>query len=132
MLYPNTIVVVDDDEMIEEMIQAIIESHGCETTSFTNPQEALEFLTRNPDRAILLITDFRMPLLPGPELIRRARLLSPGLHIIAVSGRQDEFPLDDIKESIDLILPKPFLKSEMLNAVNSVLTRVGARCPTGP
>lgn len=125
----KTILVVDDEEMIEEMIQAVLESRGCRTTSFTDPREALRFLVGNPDRVVLLITDFRMPALSGPDLIRRALQVTPGLPVIAVSGRQEEYRLDGIRDSILRILPKPFVKSEMINAVDTALARANQHCP---
>ncbi len=43
-----------------------------------------------------------------------------------VSGLADEYSLDDIRDAIHLILPKPFSKSEMVDAVESALSGIDA------
>ncbi len=111
------------------MIQAVLEDQGCDSTSFSDPQQALQFLISNPDRVVVLITNFRMPHMSGPELIREALKVNPNLSVIAISGRANEYAVDDLRGSIEKILPKPFLKSEMMEAVISALSKQRTQCP---
>lgn len=53
-----------------------------------------------------MITDLKMPSLPGPELVRQALKADPELPVIAVSGHGDEYQLDGIRESIQRIVGK--------------------------
>ena len=79
---------------------------------------------------MMMITDFKMPSLPGPELIRQALRVNPSLPIIAVSGRPDEYPLEGIRQSIETIVAKPFWKAEMMEAVDSTLAKAKLHCPS--
>jgi two-component system, cell cycle sensor histidine kinase and response regulator CckA len=120
----DIVLVVDDEEMIEEMIQKQLERRGCLTVSFNNSREALEYYIANVPKITLIITDLTMPLVSGPELIKNALRINPKVPIILVTGYADEQIPDDIRPFVQHVLPKPFLKSELLHAVRTALDKV--------
>jgi DNA-binding NtrC family response regulator len=69
-----------------------------------------------------------MPFLAGPDLIKKATLLNPNLLVIAVSGYVQEYSLDEVGRFIQKVLPKPFLPSEMLDAVEKALSTARLQC----
>jgi two-component system, cell cycle sensor histidine kinase and response regulator CckA len=126
----DVILVVDDEEMIEEMIQGIVERHGCRHVSFSNPTEALQYYTENSQEITLMVTDLTMPVLPGPDLIRNALRINPKLPIILMTGYAEEHIPDDVRPLVHLVLPKPFTKAEMLDAVRTALNKVDYQHPS--
>ena len=63
----DVVPVVDDEEMV---VQQTVERHGCQTASFNNPGEALQYYRENSQKITLMITDLTTPVLPGSDLIR--------------------------------------------------------------
>ena len=119
----DIILVVDDEEAIEDMIEALVERRGCLHVSYSNPAEAPQYYVANTPKVTLLITDLTMPLVPGPELIKNVLRINPKLPIILVTGYADEHIPDDIRPLVQQVLPKPFVKSELLHAVRTALRK---------
>src|SRR5262249_33635397 len=67
----------------------------------------------------LLVTDLVMPMMSGRELARRARLLSPTLPVLFISGYAP--PADIVFGAGETFLPKPFESSALLRTVREVL-----------
>lgn len=115
----DIVLVIDDEEMVEEMIEAIVEDHGCAHVSFNNPAEALRYYEENSWKITLMITDLTMPFLSGPDLIRNVLQINPRLSVILVTGYPNEQIPADIPPLVHRILSKPFMKSELLDAVRT-------------
>jgi DNA-binding NtrC family response regulator len=115
------VVVVDDEAMIGEMIGTILDTDGCRTEVFRNPQLALKSIQsaeRTPD---LLITDFAMGEINGIELIRRCRETHPKLKVLLISGtiHEDEIAAQAVRP--DNFLPKPFQTEMLIYTVRQLL-----------
>lgn len=83
-----TILVVDDDPALLELLVAVLEEPGYVVVTAGNGYEAVSVLA---DRHVdLMLTDIRMPGLSGLELARQAKLFRPHLHIIYMSGFYDD------------------------------------------
>jgi CheY-like chemotaxis protein len=120
----DVILVVDDEEMIVQVIDWMVERGGCLHASFNDPVEALEYYIGHSQKITLIITDLTMPVLSGADLIRRALLINPKLPIILVTGYADEYVPDDVRPLVRRVLPKPFTKAEVYDAVRTALDKV--------
>jgi two-component system, NtrC family, response regulator HydG len=78
------ILIVDDDVFIIGAMEKILQSCNYEVSSCDRGEQALERLRQK--FFDILITDFRMPEMDGLELIRRARIIRPGIQAILVTG----------------------------------------------
>ncbi len=125
----DVVLVVDDEEMITQVIGHIVEKDGYRQVSFNDPTEALQHYNGNSQAITLMITDLTMPVLSGPDLIRRALLVNPKLPIILVTGYSDEYIPDDVRPLVQHILRKPFVKSELLDAVRAGLEKGRSSTP---
>ncbi len=78
------IIVVDDDQIALKNLRRILEKDGHSVSTFSNPVRALEKLEDRP--CDLIVTDLMMPYLDGISLLNRAKLLSPSIEVILVTG----------------------------------------------
>ena len=98
--------VVDDNQAFAENLAEILGDQGATATVTTSPAEALEHVGKT--RFDALISDMRMPDISGAELVRRARLLDPGLPVVVITGYTREAELEAARaEGLLAVLPKP-------------------------
>jgi CheY-like chemotaxis protein len=78
-----TILVVDDDRSIRQLLTAFFEHKGYHTLGFANGLEALTFLQHSPDNPQLILLDLMMPVMDGAAF-RQAQQQDPYLASIPV------------------------------------------------
>lgn len=82
----ETILIVDDDELVRPSVVSLIESLGYRVIAAASGREALDIL-RQDTRVDLLFTDLFMPGgMHGPQLVAEARRLRPDLKVLYTSG----------------------------------------------
>ena len=116
------ILLVDDEEVLVDMVSAMLTEIGYEVTSKTSSRDALELFRLDPQRFDLVITDFTMPEMTGAELARELIAIRPEISVILCSGLS--LTLDDgqIKEwGVRTLIRKPILKKDLARAVRGVL-----------
>jgi len=117
------VLIADDDLLLRQMLQGQLAAAGHEFVFASNGLEAWELLQHEHIR--MVIVDWMMPELDGPELIRRIRDAGwPGYtYIILLTARSGR---DDIVEGLTLgaddYVTKPFRNEELLARMG-----VGAR-----
>jgi PAS domain S-box-containing protein len=107
------VLLVDDDELIQSSMQAILEMLGHQTTSAQSGEAALAHLEAGlrPDVVIL---DMNMPGLGGAGTLPRLRALQPTLPVLLATGRIDQFALNLAKaHPFVALLSKPFSMDEL-------------------
>ena len=61
----HCVLVVDDDVDLRGALAAVLESHGYGVVEANHGREALDVLTRDPDRFCLIVLDLFMPEMDG-------------------------------------------------------------------
>ena len=113
----KTILVVDDDKDIVEVLCAFIESDGFHVVGVTDTEEGLRLARTVP--LTLILCDWSMPQMTGGEFVERLRAeaATEGLPVALMSGH----PLGNLKEiGAQAFLPKPFTMPEVLTLVGSL------------
>jgi len=82
--YQQTILVVDDDPHILEVLETRLSSAGFRAITAAGGQEAMEIL--HSQQVDLMISDVRMPGLGGMDLLKEVRELQPELPIIFLTA----------------------------------------------
>ncbi len=118
------ILVVDDDPYITSMLRKLFERKGFIVDDAQDGKQALEMMKRElPD---LVVTDIIMPEMEGAEFIMKVRTMAPQMKIIAISGGGRIKPADYLdlakKLGADRTFPKPVKQSDMLTAVDELLS----------
>jgi signal transduction histidine kinase len=125
----GTILVVEDDADVRNLVLAQLEDLGFTTLAAANGSEALELLQEPDNRVDLLLTDVVMPGgMTGVELVRSARAMRPGLPAILTSGYTSGSAGDrdgggsDRAEALP-ILSKPYQQGELARIIGQILAR---------
>jgi CheY-like chemotaxis protein len=118
------ILIIDDEEMVRRSLRTILEPEGHVVREAATGQEGLS-TARNqaPD---LLITDIFMPDKDGLEIIQELRRETSTLKILAITGGGATGGFDFLPQAkafgAQATLQKPFLREELLEAVNLALS----------
>ncbi len=80
------VLIVDDEPEICVYVALVLKRLGFESSATTDPTQALEMLLREPARYRLLLTDQRMPVLLGLDLIKRLWASHPDFPVVLMSG----------------------------------------------
>jgi CheY-like chemotaxis protein len=123
------VLVVEDVAEMRVTIRTMLESAGHAVMEADNGRAGIGIL-RSSTALDVLVTDILMPEADGLEVIRAAGE-RPGLAIIAISGGGNYMPAAvslAMSEAFGArkVLFKPFRKSELLEAIDSVLAAVKA------
>lgn len=97
--------IVDDEEEICAVLSATLEAAGAEVASATDPRDALDAISGDPDYWTVLITDHDMPHMTGSQLAQAARKVAPHLPVLLVSALPDA--AGDHRGLFDAVLQKP-------------------------
>jgi CheY-like chemotaxis protein len=116
----GTILVVDDEVDVLEMIEVGLGLDGYEVILADSGERAVELVTRRP--VDLVISDLRMPGMNGVETIARLRELAPAVPVIVVTGYLAPGAVEDCMALGGVnLLRKPFRFKNLTHAVRSVL-----------
>ncbi len=119
----QTILVVDDEDMLVNFLMEYLESYGYKVLSSTDSLKALKLFQKEHKHIDLLITDHTMPNLTGLELIRQIHVYNPELPVILCSGLEDVITNDDReKYKIDYYLQKPVKGPLLIEKVKQLLS----------
>jgi CheY-like chemotaxis protein len=119
---PATILVVEDEPGLSEMLCEVLEGSGYRVLLAANPEDALR-IAGSPDHTIdLLISDVDLQsTLDGTELAVRFRTLRPDSKVMLMSGYSDVL-LAGNSAHAPSVLEKPFSAGQLLSAVRDHLT----------
>ncbi len=120
----ETVLLVEDEEPLLALGEAILQRHGYEVLAAKSPTAALEMVQNYPGAIRLLVTDVVMPEMNGKDLRDRLTEVKPGLKSIFMSGYTADVIAHQgvLEEGIDF-LQKPFSIETLLKKVREVLDR---------
>jgi two-component system cell cycle sensor histidine kinase/response regulator CckA len=118
----ETLLVVEDEEGVRELMQAWLESHGYHVLTAGNGVEALDTCQAFAGQIDLVVADMVMPAMGGPALARKLKPVRPGTKVMFMSGYADATPGDrDVLDEPTLFLQKPFALSVLVDKVREAL-----------
>lgn len=114
------ILILEDDELIGRLLQAILVNGGYEVIVFLNVQEALQYLHKEQSKIDLIITDLLLPMVGGFEFIDQLKKLTKKIDFMVVTSMRDLSTREKVKAAgaVDFIL-KPFRSSDVLDRLDS-------------
>ncbi len=119
---PATVMVVEDQKMLRELIGETLEAYGYRTLLADSGEAALALLDDTQQQVDLLLTDIVMPGMNGVELGGRATILRPALRVLYMSGYAPQPKHRELfSTERAAFLQKPFAPDELLAKLNQLL-----------
>jgi signal transduction histidine kinase len=122
----KTILLVDDEKDIREVLRLPLTDLGYEVLEAENGAEALHLFERLQPPIIL--TDIKMPGMDGIELLRKAKRANPEVEVIMITGHGDmDLAVKSLKYDATDFITKPInvdvLEIAIQRAAERILTR---------
>lgn len=121
----HTILIVDDESAIRDMVAITLDLAGFSSISASNAHDAhVSIIDNKPD---LVLLDWMLPGGSGIELARRLRRdeVTANLPIIMLTAKTSEDnKVQGLSEGVDDYVTKPFSPRELVARIKSVLRRV--------
>lgn len=113
----ETILVVEDEQMVRNIVCEALEVHGYNVIEAVSSTDGLRLAMENK-HIDLLLTDVVMPQMNGQELYREVLEVQPGIKVLFMSGYTDDIVVNQgmMNESINFI-QKPFSVKYLIDKV---------------
>ncbi|MPZ73097.1 MAG: response regulator [Nitriliruptorales bacterium] len=119
---PSTVLVVEDDEMVADVIRISLTAEGYDVAHVTNTAAALSTIQASPPDLVLL--DIMLPEVEGWEVLTQVRSQPHTAHIPVVIMTARTMPADEVRGynlGASAFMRKPFTPDELLAQVDGVL-----------
>lgn len=117
-----SILVVDDEPNIIEILEIALRDQGMEVFQASSAAEALELLRKT--EVDLVISDIRMPDKSGVELLKEAKEFAPEtIFVLLTAYASTDTAIDALQHGAYDYITKPFQIEELLNIVRHALER---------
>ena len=118
----ETILLVEDAELLRPMIAEIISAHGYTVLAAADGLEALALVEAHDGTIDLLLTDIVMPHMSGTELAEHVLAKVPDVRVIFTSGYPDDSSIQKlVQERHVSFIQKPYGGGELLAKIRASL-----------
>jgi two-component system response regulator ResD len=119
----KTILVVDDEQKIREVITSYLQNEGYTTLEAANGREALELIQQHSIDFVIL--DLMLPDLSGKTVCQKIREQSPVPILMLTAKVAEEDRVQGLSLGADDYVIKPFSPRELVARVKAILRRSG-------
>ena len=115
------ILIVDDEEVLREVLDAVLRREGFEVIMASSGEEGLSVLDTD-DAIDLVILDVMLPGISGIDTLRAIRIANPNLPVIVITAFSSiDGAIEAMKHGAFHYIPKPFKNEEVILTVNKAL-----------
>jgi DNA-binding response OmpR family regulator len=115
----ETILVVDDAEMIRKLVVAFLEDANFVVLSADSGENAIKLATHADQKIDLLLSDVQMPHMSGPTLCQTLKQSRPEMQVMLMTGGPGG---DELSKHYGwALIQKPFSPRELVEKVTTVL-----------
>jgi len=118
----TTILIIDDDKELTELLDEFLSEHKYKTLIFHNPLKAIDSLSKQTPDMVLL--DIMMPEMDGFQVLRKIRETMDLPVIMLTAKGEVSDKVVGLELGADDYLAKPFEPRELLARIQSILRRV--------
>jgi two-component system cell cycle sensor histidine kinase/response regulator CckA len=118
----ETILLIDDEEMILDIGAKMLEGLGYEVITATGGRQGLEIYEKNQDRIDLVILDMIMPDFGGKKTFENLRRIDQSVKVLLSSGYSLDSQAEEIMQSgCKGFIQKPFTMVELSKKIRGIL-----------
>jgi CheY-like chemotaxis protein len=118
----GSVLVVDDEDMVLELMGDLLSGWGLEVTLKSNAVDARYAFAAEPQRYDLVLTDHTMPRVTGLELARDIHRIRPGTPVILYTGYGDDIPRHELAAAnVQTLARKPVEPAELFAMLKTSL-----------
>ncbi len=122
MTAPLDVIFVDDEEHLRMSAAQTFELAGMSACCFASAAEALEQISR--DFAGVVVSDIRMPVMDGSELLQRALEIDFELPVLLITGHGDiKLAVSSMQRGAYDFIEKPFAPDHLVASVRRALDK---------
>lgn len=120
----ETILVVEDEELLLELVESLLESKGYRVLTARDGAAAVELFKQHHERIALVLTDLGLPKLDGWNACQQMQAINPHLNVIVATGYLDLAAREEMLHGgVHEFVHKPYFAAEILEKVREVLDR---------
>lgn len=126
-----TVLIVEDDQLIQGMVEEALSDGGFKSMITGLGEEAVALLRANESIYRAIVTDINLlGTIDGWEVARCAREIDPALPVIYMTGTHGEdWPSRGLPNSV--LLTKPFAPAQLVTAISNLLNAASPPIPAG-
>jgi signal transduction histidine kinase/ActR/RegA family two-component response regulator len=119
----ETILLAEDEPAVRKLVRDALEQLGYTVLPAADGYEAMRILEVHNGVVHLLLTDVIMPLMSGPELVKRVRSVKPATKVVYMSGYTDDaLAFHGFSQQNNGFLQKPFNAAVLAEKIRKVLS----------
>jgi two-component system cell cycle sensor histidine kinase/response regulator CckA len=118
----NTVLVVEDDDSLRDLLKAMLETHGFKVLTAADGLDAIEVFKKNKDSIGVVLSDLGLPFLGGWDAFLRMKKINPELKGILASGYfHPNVKEEIIKSGAQNFIQKPYNTPEIVAMLRRML-----------
>jgi CheY-like chemotaxis protein len=118
----ETILVIEDEPMLLDLLQILLSTNGYEVLTAADGEEAMRIYGERHRDIALVLSDMGLPKLGGWEVFQRMRELNPRVRSILASGYLDQHLRSDLLAAgAKDFIQKPYVPDEILRRIREVI-----------
>jgi len=118
----ETVLLVEDEDMVRQLLHNILEREGYEVLVASNGQDALDISGQHEGLIHLVVTDVVMPGMSGPQLVEHLSGTRPVEKVLYMSGYTDNAIVHRATQNANVsFIQKPFSPDVVLRKIREVL-----------
>ncbi len=118
----ETILVIEDEEMLRNLAKAILISKGYQVLTAEDGMLGVEMYRSHQDKIAVILSDIGLPSLSGQDVLKRIREINPKAKVVMASGFFDPNTKSEMyKSGARHFIQKPYLPDEVLQTIREVI-----------
>ncbi len=117
----KTILLVEDDPMVREVIDATLSIHGYKVILAEDGKQAMERFDANYREIDLILLDITLPYMNGDEVLKQMRMQDPSIKAVLTSGYGQSQAMAEFRHSENTwFIHKPYKQEELAQLLDDV------------
>jgi len=118
----ETVLIVDDEEMLLETGEAILDQYGYTTCTARSGEEALEYFALHKDAIDLILLDLIMPGMGGQKCLEGLLKIDPSVPVVITSGYTAGIDAQEILQNgATGFINKPYQVTTLIQEIRTIL-----------